>query len=160
MTKCCDISNALAQQNEVVCLDIVADKVAMLNRKESPIEDFLKNKPLNFRATLDKQDASFGADYVIIAKVTDYDPETNHLNTQSIEAVIRDIIFINPQAVMVIKCTIPVGYTVKTRVAFGTKNLIFSTSFSAKAKLFTTNCTLRALSSANNPPAPKPSPTC
>jgi UDPglucose 6-dehydrogenase len=121
----------LSQHHEVVALDIVAEKVEKINRKESPIEDkeledYLKNKPLNFRATLDKKE---GADYVIIATPTDYDPETNYFNTKSIEAVIRDVMAINPNATMVIKSTIPVGYTVKTREALGTQNLIFSPEF-------------------------------
>ena len=156
------LSNAvlLAQHNEVVALDIIQDKVDLINTAVSPIEDveisqYLAEKALNLKATTDKESAYQNAEFVIIATPTDYDPQTNYFNTSSVEAVIKDVMAINPEAVMIIKSTVPVGYTQRIKQELGCDNSFSRRSFCVKAVLCSITFTLLVSLLVKNPSAQK-----
>ncbi len=141
------LSNAvlLAQNNEVVALDIIPKKVELINKRVSPIEDkeiteFFQTKELNLKATTNKKEAYEGAEYIVVATPTDYDPITNYFNTASVESVIKDVIAINPKATIVIRSTIPIGYTERIKKEFNYKISFLYQSFCEKEKLFLTLC--------------------
>ena len=141
------LSNAmlLAQNHQVVALDIVQARVDLLNDKISPIsdgdiEEFLANRDLSFQATTNKEEAYIGAEYIVIATPTDYDPETNYFDTSSIESVVHDVVKLNPEATVVIKSTVPVGYTEHLKTALHYDNLLFLRSFCAREKRYMTTC--------------------
>jgi UDPglucose 6-dehydrogenase len=129
----------LSLNNEVIALDVVEQKVKMINQRISPIEDieiedYLQNRSLNFKATLDKYEAYINADFVVIATPTDYDTRTNNFNTKTIESVVEDILKINPKTTIIIKSTIPVGYTKKLNTKFNSQNIIYSPEFLREGK--------------------------